>query len=91
MNSFWMNIPLVAVALAAWGRNPLWMVVRHRHRGPEPASPSGNPELEAMLVSVQGDAAVPAGPQAPAVCVWDEHLFDSQVLAQMRSDAVWRR
>jgi hypothetical protein len=50
--------------------------------------PSGNPELEAVLVSVQGDAAGPAGPRAPAVRVWDEHLLDSQVLAQMRSNAV---
>ncbi len=88
MNWFWMNIPLGAVAFAAWAGIPLWMVVRHRHWGPEPACPAGNPELEAMVVSVQGDAAGPAGPHAPAVRVWDEHLLDSQVLAQMRSDVV---
>jgi hypothetical protein len=87
MNSFWKTFRLAAVPLAAWAGTPLWMNVRHRNRGPELASPPGNPELEAVLVSVQGDAAGPAGPRAPAVRVWDEHLLDSQVLAQMRSCA----
>lgn len=81
MNWFWMNVPLAAVFFAAWAGIPLWMVIRHRHWGPEPASPFGNPELEAVLVSVQGEAVQSTEPHVPAVLVWDAHLLDSQVLA----------
>lgn len=81
MNWFWMNIPLAGVFFAAWAGIPLWMVIRHRNWGPEPASPYGNPELEAVLVSVRGDAVQSAGPLRPAVLVLGAHLFDSQVLA----------
>ncbi len=80
MNWFWTNMPLAAVFFAAWAGIPLWMVIRHRNWGPEPASPYGNPELEAVLVSVRGDAVQTAEPQVPAVLVLDAHLLDSQVL-----------
>ncbi|MGO8956670.1 MAG: hypothetical protein ACLQFR_04770 [Streptosporangiaceae bacterium] len=81
MNWLWMNIPLAAVAFAAWAGIPLWMVLRHRHWGPEPASPGGNPELDASLVSVQGNAVVPVEAQAPAFLAWDERLVDIEVPA----------
>lgn len=81
MNWFWMNMPLAVVFIAAWAGIPLWMVIRHRNWGPEPASPYGNPELEAALVSVRGDAVQSAEPQVPAVLVLDGQLLDSHVLA----------
>jgi hypothetical protein len=81
MNWFWINIPLAAVFFAAWAGIPLWMVIRHRNWGPEPASPYGSPELEAVLVSVRGDTVQSAEAQAAAVLVLDARLYDSQVLA----------
>ena len=55
MNWFWMNVPLEVVFVAAWVGIPLWLIARHRHWGPDPASPWGNPELEAVLITVQAD------------------------------------
>ncbi|HUA43361.1 MAG TPA: hypothetical protein VMA32_17430 [Streptosporangiaceae bacterium] len=51
MNWFWMNVPLEVVFFAAWVGIPLWLVARHRHWGSDPASPQGNPELEALVIA----------------------------------------
>jgi hypothetical protein len=37
MSWIWMNMALAAVFLTAWCGIPLWMVLRHRSWGPEPA------------------------------------------------------
>jgi hypothetical protein len=60
VNWFWMNVPLEVVFFAAWVGIPLWFIARHRHWGPDPASPWGNPELEAVLVTVRAGEE-PAG------------------------------
>jgi hypothetical protein len=57
MSWFWMNIPLAAAFFAAWVGIPLWMVAKHPDRGPDAAVSLGSPELEAVLVLVEGDAA----------------------------------
>ena len=80
MNWFWANVPLMAVFFAAWVGIPLWMVVRHRHWGPDPACPHGNPELEAGLVRVPTEKVEPAVVQAPAFSACDERLVDSREL-----------
>ena len=53
MNWFWMNVPLAVVFVAAWVGIPLWFSLRHRHWGPDPASPWGNPELEAVHLTMR--------------------------------------
>jgi hypothetical protein len=80
MNWFWMNIPLMAAFFVAWTGIPLWMVVKHRHWGPDPAARYGNPELQAVMVGGQGDAANAADLQAAAVPGCRGHLRERQVL-----------
>lgn len=58
MNWFWMNVPLEVVFVAAWVGIPLGLIARHRHWGPDPASPYGNPELEALVVTARDDASL---------------------------------
>lgn len=80
MNWFWTNIPLMVVFFAAWAAIPLWMVVRHRHWGPDPACPRGNPELEPMLVPVQAERVEPAGRQASPFPDFEERVHGGEVL-----------
>jgi hypothetical protein len=37
MSWIWVNMALAAVFFTAWCGIPLWMVLRHRNWGPEPA------------------------------------------------------
>ena len=61
MNWFWMNIPLAAVAFRGLGRDPAVDGCQAPALGPGAGISAGNPELAAMLVSVQGGAAGPVG------------------------------
>jgi hypothetical protein len=67
VNWFWMNVPLEVVFVAAWVGIPLWLIARHRHWGPDPASPFGNPELEALVVIAPDETALVVDPELVAV------------------------
>jgi hypothetical protein len=81
-----MNVPLELIFVAAWAGIPLWLIARHRHWGPDPASPHGNPELDAVLVTVQeaapvGDEQSQAGADGQLVASLERGSIEGRTLA----------